>query len=1533
MRRAATVAFAVVGTILLLLGGAYLVLTRSGFGRERVRMMALDALRGSVNGRVEIGRIEGNVLGRFTLRDVRITDSAGQPFVAAERVTATLDARGLLSRRVALSDVTIDAPRVHLTKTPDDPWNYARIFHQPGPPGDDSSRGFGDWIRFSNVTLRNGEFVIQRPWAPDADLKGALRDSVIREAMAGRTRARVDHASYGMRQTMEFTAISAVLTEAVIADPEHSDILLQFDSLATLAKPFHPPFLDLRHFDGEVRVGVDTVDVPSFTMRLPGTRATGALRYMLGTGDVFGEFRLDTVAFSDLRLIYPPLPENGGGRAKLVLALRDTGSSEYRVTRADLRVGNAQLMGRLGLVISDSITSLRDTELEFRQLPTALLEQIVPAARLPLKGELTGRGTIDGPIEAMLMDADANFRAYGHAPFRFRVRGMLGARGAFSANRLLVRVEHVPTSLAREFTPNFPIGGSITAQATLTGSTASRIGGPYQLLHSEGRSLSRINGDAQFHMRRGLDMDVGMRFAPLSLELLEHFATKTDFQGNVEGTGHLRGTPRDLAGWLRLTLPDSGTLNLEGTYALPRGGAPAYRATLALQDVNVQAVVPALPTSTLEGTAELRGSGRSLETLEAELASHLRILTVDSVEFRDVVVRARAGDGLVTLDTLTGTSSFGAADVKGTLGLVESREGSLQYRVEVSDLGGLARWIATGDTGSVAARPLIGARLARFRARADSLERAAQMEQNPAAALAADIRGDEARPGRGDSPSVQAIPRDSIGGSLLATGEARGSVRRLDLSSAITTPGLVWGGSLLGAGRVDVRWTDVGSPEAAVAAEGGVDSLRVAGFALDSTRFRGTYRGGDGDVELALFPGDTAEYRLGASYSLRANAGEVRLRDVKLRFDSTAWHSTRAATVNWRGRGFQIDSLELRDRDGRGGGRIFINGEMPDVDPGRLEIAVDSVRLAPWLTLAQTDVPVDGVLALRGTIDGTRFAPGITASVSVASLKYQGTAFPPLAADLDYRDRSVRLDARFIRATGGELARITGRLPIDLSLGDSVVTRLIDAPLAVTVDGDSIPLSPLGELTDIVTGVEGRAFGHLAISGTWKEPHMRGDMGLDVSRVHIPSTGMEVADLTGRLRMTGDTLTIDSLAGHAEGTVRATGRIILAEVNRPILGVDVQADEARVLRNDKGSLVASGRVRADGPIDSLTVTGDVAITHGVINIPDPEQRHLISTQDPAIFAVIDTATARRLDLDLPSPVTENLRVDVNLEVERGVFARSADANVEVYGDLGVRIDPTTRGKFAVRGALYTDQGYYTFMSKRFVITRGSVRFTGEPDPNPVLQVLATYEVRQAGRAPLDIRVIIGGTLDAPNLTLESESQPTLSQSDLIAFLAFGQSSTALLQFTNTGLEANNQNGSSIAGNVGAVATRQLASVAVNALVEQARSDLARATRADVLNITPAQVPGDLSALELQTLIRGTEVELGKYLDHNTFLLTRFRPSGDIPGVSVERRMSDQFRVRASFESRLQPQQPTLSSQLTPTTVNVFGMLLRWSISW
>lgn len=1532
MRRGARIALVVTPVLVLAAIGMLALITRSDYGRDRVRVYALSKIRNSVNGIVDIGRIEGNILGHFSLVDVRITDSTGQPFLEADRVSARVNATALFSKRIAVSQLTLVRPRIHLIKTPDKDWNYERLFHSQGG-GMDSTLGFGDWIQLRDVTLLDGSFVLQRPWSPDEGLKGAARERAIQEALAAESRSRVDHAAYGLRQTIEFDKINARLPNVIVADPASRDIVLNVDSLAMIATPFNPPSFDVRQFAGEVRVGPDTVTAPDFRLDLPGTRTRGNIIYMLGTGDIHGSLSADTLALADIRAILPILPDSGSGRLDMTLAVRDTGSSEYIFENADLRIGTAQLAGKLGLVMGDSLTSLRDTDLSFARFPTSLIEHFAPAAKSPITGRLTGRASATGPLNALQVNAAATMDPLRHAPFRITARGGLGFGDAVTTNRLAVHGERVPVSVAHELGFDPHIAGVVTIDATLSGSTAGRLRGPYRLVHVENGVVSRVEGDGSITPRDSLRMDIGLNFKPVSLELVEHFIDSTDFRGAVTGTGRVRGTPRSFATTLDLNLPDTGFAHIDGMYRRPNDNVPAYTASVTMRDVDVQTMIPAFPTTAVEGVTTIDGRGTRLAMVDARVGANLRILMVDSAEFRDVVVRANAKDGLVTVDTLGAVASFGSASVAGTFGLVAERVGTLRYRAQVSDLAGLRRWIATGDTGRVAARPLLDVRLARMRQYQDSVRREYQMQSNPAAQLAADIRQSQRPETPTPAAAVPAIPRDSIFGSVAASGEAKGSVKRFDLSGTAATPGIIWGGSLIGAGIVNARWTDAATPNNNVVADGAVDSLRIAGFAFDSTHFKGRYQRGEGDVQLAIFPGDTAEYRLDAAYVLRAREGEVRLRDIRLHFDSTAWASTRQSVVRWHGRGITIDSLEMRNRDGKGGARIFVNGEMPDVDPGRLEVAVDSLRMAPWLTLLQSDVNADGLLTFRAVMEGTRVNPQINSTVLVTEPRYKNAAFPEINTKLDYAGRMLTVDGRIQRANDGELAIIKGTVPIDLSLGDSVRPRLLDEPIALTIEGDSIPLSPIAEFTQQIPSISGRAYGRVAMAGTLKKPRLDGALGVDASHVAVAATGIAVRNVVGRLHTSGDTLVVDSLSGTSLGPVRGSGAIVLADLTHPVFNVRLQSTRAQILHDDRGTLFADTDLHISGPLDTLTVNGKLLVRHGVIYIPDPEQLDIINTADPAVFAVVDTATARRLNVAPPSPVMQNLRLDVDIEARRGIFARSPDANVEVYGNVNVRIDPSTDGRFAVFGALYTDQGDYTFMGKRFAVTRGSVRFTGEPDPNPVLQILATHEVKQAGRPPLDIRVIIGGTLQRPSLSLESEAQPTMSQSDLIAFLAFGQSSASLLQFANTGLEGDAQAGSSLAGNVGALARRQMASIALGALIDQARADLAASTRADVVNITPAEVPADLSLGSLQTLLKGTDIEIGKYTDRHTFILGRVRPSLTIPGASVERRIGQKYTVRGILETRLQPERPSLSTGFNPKTIQALGALLHIKLAW
>jgi translocation and assembly module TamB len=554
--------------------------------------------------------------------------------------------------------------------------------------------------------------------------------------------------------------------------------------------------------------------------------------------------------------------------------------------------------------------------------------------------------------------------------------------------------------------------------------------------------------------------------------------------------------------------------------------------------------------------------------------------------------------------------------------------------------------------------------------------------------------------------------------------------------------------------------------------------------------------------------------------------------------------------------------------------------------------------------------------------------------VALAQPFYRKVSFPQFQSKFSYADRRLRFDGdlRRVAGAGAPLATVTGDLPIDLSFGDSVVTRRLDGPITVDLEGDSIPLGPLAELVDEFSAVTGEARGRIGIRGSWDQPRFDGAMAVNIPRLGLRTPGVTLLNTRGRVHMVDDRMVIDSLVAFSGGPVRATGSVLLVNLDRPVLDLRVVADETRALDNEKGQLVVSSLLDLKGPVDTLSVGGSVTIMHGVIRIPDPEEWNPVNTGDPALFAVVDSALARELEIRPPSPFLKNANVNVRLQVRRGTWARSRDANVEVYGDLEIE-RATGDEEISVKGALHSDYGDYELYGRRFDITRGSVRFTG-PLGNPVLQLLATHEVRQAGRPPLDIQVTIGGTLERPNVSLESKAQPTLTQSDLISFLAFGQSSTSLLTFEGSGLEGGGLSGSSLAGSVASLATRQLAGVALGALFAELESDLTERTAADVVNIRPAELPPGLSLGAVATVARGTQVEIGKYLDRHTFFVAQLRPTlAAIPGATLERRFGPQFRVRTSLETRYQPQVPSLTAGVQPKMHQVLALLLFWTRGW
>ena len=154
----------VVVVVLLLVGAAYLI-TNSDWGRERVRRYVQGLIQDNSHGLVHIGSVTGNLLHGVTLHDVVITDSARAPFVKADEIWAKYSLNTLRGKKIEFNDVKLVRPFIVIDKKPGGKWNYDRIFPRDTTTSTGVKKtGWGTWIRFSNVTVIEGDVTVRSPW-------------------------------------------------------------------------------------------------------------------------------------------------------------------------------------------------------------------------------------------------------------------------------------------------------------------------------------------------------------------------------------------------------------------------------------------------------------------------------------------------------------------------------------------------------------------------------------------------------------------------------------------------------------------------------------------------------------------------------------------------------------------------------------------------------------------------------------------------------------------------------------------------------------------------------------------------------------------------------------------------------------------------------------------------------------------------------------------------------------------------------------------------------------------------------------------------------------------------------------------------------------------------------------------------------------------------------------------------------------------------------------------------------------------------
>ncbi len=1429
---------AVLLSLVALLVGGVAALTQTDRGRAVIMRALVPVISGAIPGRLYVGKVSGTLFTDITIDSIDIRTADGTPFLSTGPIRASYDPRDLLDRRIVVKSLEVTRPSITMIDYGNDDWNWKRALRRKGLLASKSTSRFGEYIVIDTTTIRELTFTARLPWVLSDTLKGAKRDSALTfnlRRLDGEVRREGEH----FVRVYRFVRGSLALGPSRIADPDSAGMRLAMRKMDVVW--IYPPFW-FRNMKSTVRKVADSLWMDDVSFNLANSGARGSAKVVWGSGlpvryDV--QLKGDSVAMADMSWINATLPWTGGGSTLITIKNdpKNLTILEYGLRNMDARALKSRLKGNMTFAVGGPVLKVNDVDLELLPASTDLLRWF-NGEPFPYdwKGNVTGRVIArGGPITNwQLDDAQLTF-ADAHVPgavSRARVRGVVNI---FTPAEAILKgvdldLQQLDMRTPRFVNPLFPdLNGFARGTMRLDSLWYDAFFSKADIEHVDGPGLpSRFTGDGHFTLlTEGVKFDVDMQAVPLSYTTMSRSYPSLPLRGSAVGRIKAAGMAEKFS--VQTTLAgEGGEISFTGSAdALePEMGATGQ---WRMRGGNLQNLLgdnryPITSLSML-GTVDL--SAATIETLRGSLRA-----TVDQFS-RVADARLFGGTAVVSfdaghvrVDTLTIESSAVRLTAQGGLGLTKARRDSLAIGMIVDSLGGLRPWLSPSDSTK---RPFVLA--------SDTLRGSIELSAQLSGSIdTLDTRGLDLRL-RGDARNV-----------MVAT--SRTQRASVDLS---------------------VRDVLRGANGALYAT---MDSANFAGIDIASAAGQSTLRGGLAErFGVQLRTPSESRVAIAGGVVRTADTTVVNVDTLSLRVDSAAVQPrgfTLVAPAMLRfmpganGTLGSLDSLVLQHTDT---GRIAIRGGLAagGVVNGRLD--ADRVALADIGRLLRTSGLTRGTASATLAVSGTRDQPRIDGTVDLRDAVAGRLRFGDLFATAHYDSLRLRVDGA-LRLGGKPALRASASLPLDLALVGNR-KRQLEEPLIGRIVTAQTDLTLLESVFPDVTRARGTLFSDVALTGTWDRPRLRGEVRLDSASLSLDNLGIRLDQARADIGLFGDSILIRRIgatSGTPQDSIGISGSIGIREIANPTFDLRFAANEFQAVDKPRTAsivMTTTTPITLTGSRDAPRVQGAVRIDRGRVFIRALAQRRGLDLTDN--LDVIDTTRfgVNGLLPSAPRALMQNLQLDnVRVSIGDDVWLRSPEANLKLGGGLRVTRALSRDGqvpRLALADSLTVDRGTYQLnlgiARPGFEVERGLVRFFGDPDLEPALDITALHTIREtrpnSNRQDVRIRVNIAGTIDRPTLALSSADNPPLPESDMLSYLVTGEPAYALL---------------------GTPYAEQGATLALRLAGSYLSSRLAGG-RFDVVQVEPTALnPGDAANLRENGLgiLASTRVGVGGQIARNTY---------------------------------------------------------------
>ena len=1340
-RRAKIITAAVVSPlllILLLIGGAFLFL-QTDSGRGLLTSQIEGAASDPAGLTVELGTLEGNIFGDFTLSDVRLSDPKGE-WLTIGQIAASWSPFDLLAGRLTLNAIT--AETLSVARNPELP---------PAEEENEPSTGLPKLpiaIRLSKFAIENihlAEPVIGQ----SADLQLLLNlNAEIDDVIHSEIRLTERDDKSRLLGTVDFHPVEETLAIDINLEEPEGGLISRL-----LALPGYPAIRVnmvgdglLNAWRGQLEAGAGKLFDADFAIATKGDEKIAL--------DLNGGASLDAALAKDIPLV-------DDSRISIDAALSyDRGNSD--IVLSGLNVENAAL--RAGL--SGSANPDRQTlDLRFTTnlRDTAEVNELIAPARLA-SGDITLdlKGTFEKMVASLLLNLGG-----------LEVEDSLTARevtGTFTSDLDLAELTDIPVrgSAALVGIDNLP-----AEAAKLVGET---LDVDFDLLYGVDSETVTLNSLRLLAAHLGASGSGAVNVSSLE--------TTADLSLTLDDLGQALPMGGRLIADLHVSGPDiskemAGTLNAHVEnfdFRDPAlqplvGAAPTLDARFALKEerLSLSDILLKIASGQVAGTATLP---MTFETLNADFTATLPRLAA---------LNALAG---VTLggDATLATRFSGALtdpDIAGKL---------IGNRLKVNDMP-LGRLVTDFNLAALATSPAgeVAATLTHDQLSADLRTKIALPDYARLDLTALTLReqdnllsGDLRVPFDGapmtgeftgsipDLASFAALAGQDMSGivDLTARLQDRGGAQAIDATVTGKSVNLA-GGSV---GITDITATAaITDAFANPAIDATATARKIIAGGQKIQELTAEVDGGLAalDYRFDLTRGEEPDLTLTGSGEVQLEEAETRIRLTALdgNFAERPLRLTEPLSLRLAGETMELASFGLSLGEGniRGNARLT-----PTEAAAGLDIAALPLDL---LELVSPDLALDGALNGAVKLAATKGAPATgTVVLTVSDIRFDGEEYGELptfasAVNAELKDGELTFNADI---TGLEATSIkaSGSLPFDIALDPAAVLLDDNKPVkaSLNIDSDVNKIWPLLALdTQVLRGLLKADF---TVAGTINAPRLEGQATLRDGYFEETEQGTILKNLTLDADLAdGETLTINLSANDTQGgTLKTSGSIGFETLTNPAVDLKIALARLQLVNRDDIMVISDGDIAIKGAALDLDVTGDITTQEVELNIGGSVAPSVVDLDYQAVNkpgAPVNGAA----EPQEPSKIA----LDLALNMPARVFIRGRGLDSEWQGNFTITGTASTP---RIEGKLKPVRGQFTFAGKAFVLQEGEISLLGGDTINPELALSAQY-------VGANVTAIVSITGTATNPKISFTSPDGLPQDEVLAQVLFGKSSGKL----------------------------------------------------------------------------------------------------------------------------------------------------------